>query len=134
MSPRRVMLGVGIDAYEHLRPLKRAVADVQDVTRRFAESGFEVLTLLDASRAAIADALGDPTLAGLDQPGSVLVVLWAGHAARNQSGALRLFAVDNRETDPDLKLITVDQLAQAVANTRARQILLILDTCYSGAG
>src|SRR4051812_15534746 len=123
----RAMVGVGIDAYERLPELLWPVDEVQQIARRFREGGFDVVTALDAPRSAIVDAL---LAAGA--PAAGLVVFWAGHGERDDRGGLRLYAVDNAVDDIDLKLVTVDHLAQAITATGARQILLIIDTCYSG--
>src|SRR4051794_20037280 len=123
----RAMVGVGIDAYERLPELRWPVEEVQRIAGWFRDGGFDVVTALDARRSAIVDAL---LQAGT--PAAGLVVLWAGHGERDERGGLRLYAVDNAVDDIDLKLVTVDHLAQAITATGARQILLIIDTCYSG--
>src|SRR3954469_1013712 len=123
----RAMVGVGIDAYERLPELLWPVDEVQQIARRFREGGFDVITALDARRSAIVDAL---LAAGA--PAAGLVVFWAGHGERDDRGGLRLYASDNAVDDIDLNLVTVDHLAQAITATGARQILLIIDTCYSG--
>ena len=121
------MLGVGIDAYLELPELTWAVDDVRQVARRLREGGFDVVTSFDGRRGDVIEALDR-----IGRPDDGLLVLWAGHGQQGQRGTLRLFTVENAPDDGDRKLITVDELAESVAETQARQVLLVVDTCYSG--
>ncbi len=129
------MLGVGMDAYAALPKLERAVADVTEIAERLSELGFATETCCDVPHGEVAmrldAALPDRRLAAR---GTALVVLWAGHAETNRSGRLRLYAVDNAREDGNASVVTVDDLAEAVARTDASQTLLVLDTCFAGAG
>ncbi len=124
---KRVMFGAGIDAYVELPELTWAVDDVRQVARRLREGGFDVVTTFDGRRGDVVDALDR-----IGRPDDGLVVLWAGHGERSARGTLRLFTVENAASDGDMKLITVDELAECIAATQARQVLLVVDTCYSG--
>ena len=103
------MVGVGIDVYDALPDLTWAVDDVAAIARRLREGGFSVVRPASGRRSAIVDVLDD--LAASDG----LVVLWAGHGERSERGTLRLFAAENAASDGDMKLITVDELAECVA-------------------
>lgn len=130
-----VLVGVGIGAYEHLDPLPRAASDVAEVAERFRTAGFSLMMALDRAREEVVRAVYDALPAnGLGASGTVLVVYWAGHAAADiATGSVRLLAAGNRADDPDEMVVTADGLAQLAARPGASQLLLLLDTCQSGA-
>jgi Caspase domain len=129
-----VLVGIGIGAYEHLKPLPRARSDVQAVAEAFRLAGFSSATTFDQPRDAVVSAIHDALPAdGLGRPGTALVVLWAGHATQNlETGSLRLLTSSNRPDDPDLMVITAEGLAEIAARSGASQLLLLIDSCRSG--
>ncbi|WP_157647660.1 tetratricopeptide repeat protein [Actinomycetospora chiangmaiensis] len=60
--------------------------------------------------------------------GAPLVFVWSGHA-RPSGGDLRLFAADS---GPDDSRIGVREVVRSLAGSGAGQLLLIIDTCFSG--
>jgi hypothetical protein len=130
-----LFVGIGIGKYDHLRPLERAVPDVEAVEERLAKDGFVAATCLDsAHETVVRSLLAALQRDGLGRSGTVLVLLWAGHASQNEdTGSLRLFATANREDDPDGAVMTADEVAELAARTRASQILILLDACNSGS-
>ncbi len=132
--PSSILVGVGIGTYEHLKHLPHAVGDVEELAERFQAAGFAPATIVDQPREAAMHAL-DTTLPKqrLRGAGTILVLLWAGHAAQNPgTGSLRLFTTTNQADDPDGLAITADAVAEIAARSGASQLLMILDTCYSG--
>jgi hypothetical protein len=65
----------------------------------------------------------------LGEPGS-LVLIWSGHGVASPNG-LRLVARDSEPPEP-YSAIGVADLISACARSGANQLLLIIDTCYSG--
>jgi hypothetical protein len=63
--------------------------------------------------------------------GGSLVLLWSGHAVRSPVDGLRLLARDSGDYDDD-GLGAGGDLAAPCAQSGASQLLLIVDTCFSG--
>src|ERR1700674_3973176 len=76
-------LVVGIDAYQHVRPLKGAAADARDIEQALRQTGTrDVITLIDgqASRAAFMAAID--ALIARSGPRDLVVLALAGHGAQ----------------------------------------------------
>src|SRR3954468_18755193 len=74
---------IGIDAYQHVRQLKGAVADARDIEQSLRSMGInDVSTLLDAraSREVILQTIGD--LLRRTKPNDLIVLSIAGHGAQ----------------------------------------------------
>jgi tetratricopeptide (TPR) repeat protein len=136
VTPAGVYLGVGVGVYDDTRylPLPQAIRDTHDLGELLAGYGYET-HLIDNPTSAEAAHLGrrlpKDMLAQGNRP---LVVLWSGHGepTTKSEGELKLVVKD---TDHDsAPLHSAGWLAGVAARTGASQILLVLDTCYSGAG
>jgi len=76
-------LVIGIDAYRHVRPLKGAVPDAQDIDQSLRRNGVtDVTVLLDdkADRDSVLGAIGG--LIGRAQPNDLVLISIAGHGAQ----------------------------------------------------
>ncbi|HWY90874.1 MAG TPA: tetratricopeptide repeat protein [Solirubrobacteraceae bacterium] len=124
-------LGVGVDEYvtDELPPLKHAVEDVR-AFRALLGSAFQAESLANPDHKAVAACLARLKDSMLDRSGA-LVLLWAGHGAPSSSVRLRLLAGDS-DPSRDEGLDIIGDLGSASAQSGANQILLIIDTCYSG--
>ena len=124
-------VGVGVDEYDAatLPQLDYAVRDVQEL-RALLGASFTGEPLPNPDEQSVRDLLRDLKGSMGDDP-KPLVVHWAGHAIPSQAVRLRLLA---RDSDPDKEdgLAIVGDLGSAAAQSGANQILLIVDTCYSG--
>lgn len=122
-----IYIGFGLRYYKHHRELPRAVVDVVDVGGILQEAGYATdITKspnLGAAQAALDDQLADRFPAG-----GTLILLWAGHA---EPGANGLQLVTS-EAVPGWSWISAATLAGRAALSGASQILLVLDTCFSG--
>ena len=124
-----LFVGIGVGSYdqERHRPLSHAVPDVT----KFAEllgSDFVRVLLADPDENTARNRLRG--LAG-EATGGALVLLWAGHGIGWPTG-LVLLARDSRTVPADG--VDATYVAKACAGSGASQLLLILDTCFSGEG
>jgi hypothetical protein len=134
---RRLFVGVGntTSADPVLKQLKRAVSDVTQLAERLGELGLETVCVLEPdSHGSAAEHLEDALPAGsLVGSRGVLVLLWAGHAAPNgDTRMLRLLTAG--EAGDAVFTIAPVSLAGLAARSSASQILILIDTCYSGDG
>ncbi|MBX3532331.1 MAG: caspase family protein [Rhizobiaceae bacterium] len=127
-AERRVALVIGIDRYEHLRPLTNAVNDARAVEDALAALGFEVTSESDRDlrrfRRAIEDFREDG--AGAD----VALVFFAGHGVEI-AGSNHLLPTDADAASPETLAATslpLEELRDAVAAV-APVGLILLDAC-----
>lgn len=125
-----LFLGVGIDTYaaEQLGGLPRAVEDVRALGERLG-ARFTDSQLVNPSARKARKRLA--TLRGALPDGGSLIAVWSGHGQPSDVGTLRLLTSDAR--DIELDGLPAEELAAACVATGANQILIVLDTCYSGA-
>ncbi len=102
---RRIALVVGIDAYAHLPPLHKAVADARAVAAVLKDdlAFTTVISGENLTREALLDKLGD--LDAAIQPGDLVFLFFAGHGVA--------FGSNNYLLPADLRLPTSSQAAQA---------------------
>ncbi|MEO8528614.1 MAG: ATP-binding protein [Pseudolysinimonas sp.] len=126
-NPAALFVGVGIDNYEHFEMLA-GITQVVEMSKILKGKGFATRLAKDLSDGQVEPRLR--TLLPADAlSGGTLVVLWSGHGLY-QYGELRLITRSaERDWTPTR---TATQLVAYALNTRASQILIILDTCYAG--
>jgi tetratricopeptide (TPR) repeat protein len=129
-----IYLGVGIGVYDDAGypALPKAVNETSELAQVLADFGYETHLLADPGRVEAIEL--DRLLAKdlLVRGDGKLIVLWSGHGEPAPEDKLILVVKDT--TPGSAPLITADLLAGIAARTGASQILLVLDTCYSGAG
>jgi hypothetical protein len=126
------VVAVANGSYGKLHPLERAVPDTEELTALLeSRHGFEVVLLPDRFSGALRDAI-DEELAEGTLPGGALIVLWTGHGTPGADGQLRLLGRRNEQDDTEVA--TPRQLGEWAARTGASQVLVVIDTCYSGSG
>ena len=119
---------IGIDQYENEKTLAYAAKDAQDVANLLAmpEYGFEVKLLLDT------EATQDHVRLSINQlfasPSDVKLFYFAGHGNDMASG-IRLVMSDSALEKPGIDL---ELLREKATKTKAN-VVLILDSCFSGA-
>lgn len=138
-------LCVGIDAYppeSHLPPLQYAVADASAVAKslreycEFPASRVQVLTNAQATRAAIKGALLKSVDEATDLDG-ILVVFFAGHGFVDRKDPdHRGFVQPYDAAGPQnpQQALAVDEINDILGRARSARVVLILDSCHSGAG
>ena len=123
-------VGVGVGEYDNGHPrLEHAVPDVEAVAG-LLEASFECTVLRDPGEHAARDYLKG-LRGSLPVGGGSLVLLWSGHAVRSPVDGLRLLARDSGDYDDD-GLGAGSDVAAPCAQSGASQLLLIVDTCFSG--
>ncbi len=124
-APTRRFVAVALAEHDLLPPLPRALADAAELAQLLGERhGYDTEVLANPTRDAVQDCLASASLAKAD-----LILYWIGHGRRAPDGALQLLG-----TKGDRVLANAAELGEWVAQTGAQQVLLLLDTCHSGAG
>ncbi len=127
---------IGVDAYEHLPPLRAAESDAKELARRLKARGFEVRTLLgaQATRQRIASVLGDELHRVADKDDRVLI-FFAGHGVSVGEGDARvgyLMPAAGDPTQPAATGVAMTEVVRWFGRYRARHVMLLADACYSG--
>lgn len=123
----RVALVIGNSQYEHAVPLPNPANDATDIGEALARLGFEVTTVRDAGRTALAVALAD--FADRSAGAEVALVFYAGHGME-MGGVNYLLPVDariERDTHVRFETVTLDDVLAATTGAALR--LAILDAC-----
>jgi hypothetical protein len=131
---RRALI-VGIDQYNYIPGLKGCVNDahaMRDLLQRHEDG-----TLNYACRVLTSPGQPSVTRVELRQQWEMLfenftediLFYFSGHGTPTQIGGF-LVTQDGRSNDPGLPM---NELLQLANNSRAREVLLILDCCYSGS-
>ena len=138
----RHALLIGIDDYRAgagLSPLAYAARDAQSLAGVLRAGGFSGVTLLEnlnATRDRIAEALR--SLRGQVQEEDSVVLFFSGHGSigTGPDGRPHYYLVPQDGQLADLRgtALMDDDLEELVGKIPARQVVVILDACYSGGG
>ncbi len=129
----RLYVGVGIRDYDDsaFEALPRAPEDVRALGASLRALAYDTETLCEPTdRNAIRDWLDRALAPAALRAGDALIVLWCGHAEPAAEGLSLVARNTRRAAAPWL---TSRNLAGVAARSGASQILVILDTCYSGS-
>lgn len=133
-SPGRyIALVIGNNAYRNngVPPLLTAVSDAQEVSRVLQDDyGFEVQLLLNASRRQIMSAMSEYRK-NLDGK-SNLLIYYAGHGFYDKPADKGYWLPIDAEADNQANWISADDLTTSLRTIKARHILIVADSCYSG--
>jgi TonB family protein len=137
-SGRKFLFGIGINAYQHLRPLRNAVKDLEDLTKvlleryDFDESRLKLLKNEQATRNNIINTLYDLTNSDLLSADDSLLIYFSGHGVldKNQEG----YWVPVESERGDIGSFIPNLVVQSkIKNMKCRHVLLISDSCFSGS-
>ena len=117
--------------YAALKELTTAIADAEALKAILeARHDFTAIVLGDLDRGQLLNAidrhLGDNTITD-----GALIVSWTGHGVVGRDRTLRLLGHSDGR---DVEVAGAGQLGEWSTRTGARQVLVLLDTCYSAAG
>lgn len=141
-----VVIGVSRFADNNVPPLKYSAKDAQDfydyltdpAQGRFEKDHVKLLLNEDASKVNVMDVLGDSFLPHAAAPGDLVVIYLSTHgspAGADIRGVNYVVAHDSRTTKLFATGIEMRQLLRTVRErVHTNRVLLVLDTCYSGAG
>lgn len=127
---------VGNDEYEYLRDLSTAVNGAKAVDSVLREKyGFETRLLLNARRQDVLDALSQ--LRAELSPEDYVLIYYAGHGERDRRDDEISYwlGVDARAEEMTLSTDGIDSMDInfSVRAMPARHVMIIADSCYSGA-
>jgi hypothetical protein len=120
-------------AYESLNEAPKATRALAEVLARGGYTHVRPELLEGGDNASIASTL-DVWLCTADK-GDTVVLYWAGHGKSNAEGFY--LVTKNSPSGPKvtgLNALEASVLGSALAKSPAEKVLVLLDTCYSGAG
>ena len=129
---------IGIEAYDHEHDLRYAVDDAEAMRTRLESLGFKVLSLTDheATRTQILDLLEVDLRKLVRQKEDQVVIYFSGHGVTYpEEGASRIgyiVPVDAQRSRIYDEGIGMERLARYAKSLPAKQVLFLLDACYSG--
>ena len=125
-------LVIGNNSYEHLRKLETAKKDAMKVAdtlkRRY---GFVANLLIDADRDAILDAVND--FRRLLKQDDQFLIYYAGHGSFDKIAGKAYWLPVDAQRNNDKNWIIVDTITSNIKRISSNHVLIVADSCYSGA-
>jgi len=135
VTGRYFALVIGNNRYPNLPPerrLKTAINDAQEVAKLLeGDYGFKVKLLTDAKRSEVLKALNEYRKSL--KPDDNLLIYYAGHGHFDDGTGKAYWMPTDAEIENNTNWIIADQVTSDVRAIPARHILIISDSCYSGA-
>ena len=125
-------LVIGIDAYEKLNPLRTSIQDAQTVTKTLREDySFEVELLLNPTRESLLNKLIKyrETLTTSDN----FLLFYAGHGTLQSETGKGFWQPADSDPTFETNWIAVDTITGLIKTLKARNTMIIADSCYGGA-
>jgi ankyrin repeat protein len=122
---------IGNNNYQYLPPLKTAQNDAKEVAETLKEKyGFKVELLLDAKRSDILLALNNLrwNLTNRDN----LLIFYAGHGWLDKEADEGYWLPVDAEKDNMLAWISNSSITASLRALKAKHVLIVADSCYSG--
>ncbi len=132
---KNYLLGIAVNNYQHFKKLRNARKDVEDLADVLAESYYferEDIRLLcdaEATRENIIDELN--ALRYKMQPDDRLLVYYSGHGHMDGERGFWI-SVDGKEDKPH-SWVSNAEVRDIIQFIKARHVLLISDSCFSGS-
>lgn len=139
-------LVIGVDAYQHVQPLRGAVADARDVEKALRGIGVEDLRLLLDGQASRADVLAAfEALATATRPGDTIFITLAGHGAQEperikgsepdgMDAVFLLSSFDPKDPDGASEKILATEFNHYIRKIEAAggRVVFVADSCSGG--
>jgi uncharacterized caspase-like protein len=117
--------------YDYLQDLSSPPFDANRLKRTLeSRYGFDVTVMINLNRSEMYAALAE--LREFDEDDHVLVY-YAGHGRMDDYGEGYWLPVDYRGTQPLADSISAQDLSQTLNQSNAKHVLVVADSCYSGA-
>jgi hypothetical protein len=136
--PRELRIGnyyalvIGNNRYANLPNLESAVPDAQAVDELLrTRYGFRTRVLLNATRAQIISALNE--YRGVVGPDDSLLIYYAGHGELDAQNLRGYWLPVDAQRDENTEWISDQQVTSQIETMSARHVLVVADSCYSGA-
>jgi len=131
---RYYALVIGNQNYRSLESLETPLRDAERVSKVLADKyGFIVQILEDANDVTMLRAIND--LNGMLQPEDNVLIYYAGHGTRLQSGQVEsgYWLPVNADPPPkDTFWVPNEQITGHLGRLKAKRVLVVADSCYSG--
>jgi hypothetical protein len=138
VTPKELNLGnyyaliIGNNTYQNMPNLASAENDARALQRVLQEHyGFKTRLLINATRADILGALNEYRLSLGDKDN--LLIYYAGHGELNERNLQGYWLPVNAKRDDTTEWISDRMITDQIGLMSARHILVIADSCYSGA-
>lgn len=132
ITGRRIALLIGNNDYQHMPALETAVNDVETVGKLLAEQyGYETQLLINAGYDRIMNALNDLALSLNAQ--DHLLIYYAGHGVLDTANLRGHWVPVDGDRLRDTRWIPSYRVTDLLNKMSAKKILLVSDSCYSGA-
>jgi tetratricopeptide (TPR) repeat protein len=124
-------LVIGINAYRHLDRLSTAINDARALAELLRGAyGFEVRLLTDSTRADIVEVLDD--YRGRLEARDNLVIYYAGHGWLDAEADKGFWLPVDARPDRRTQWVSNDTVRDALRALKAKHVLVIADSCFSG--
>jgi uncharacterized caspase-like protein len=125
-------LVIGNNNYQYLPKLQTAVSDAKAVAKLLEQTyGFKVKLIIDATRNDIYGAMNEYRRTLNDT--SNLLIYYAGHGSEDEDNHEAYWLPVDAQPDNNVNWISADDITADLRAMRARHVLIISDSCYSGA-
>ncbi|QES50461.1 tetratricopeptide repeat protein [Streptomyces venezuelae] len=135
---RGTALGIVVENYADPRAfpaLTGAVEQMHGLCTLLEGYGYTPTVLADPGRDALKAQVRDWRTHWAAEGGNgPAVVLWSGHGVLAADAELRLIVADTQDPEDEEETYAARLLTAAALAGRADQVLLLIDTCYAGAG
>jgi uncharacterized caspase-like protein len=129
---RRRALVIGNTEYASpMTSLPGTAKDAADISKSLADQGFEVVSLADASREGTVRAFNN--LIRTTGEDDSVIIYYAGHGHIHPGSASGYWLPADADVENPKTWISNTDISRMLTNIGAKQILLVSDSCFSGA-
>ncbi|MDB6062096.1 MAG: peptidase [Verrucomicrobiaceae bacterium] len=127
-------LVIGDEQYQKIESLKTPLNDADEISALLQNRyGFKVTQLRNADNVTIMEAINN--LNNVLTEGDNLLIYYAGHGSRTQSGTAEtgFWLPVNADPPPrDTYWVSNDFVTRHIAHFKAKRVLVVADSCYAG--